>query len=86
MLKQAALLTLASCTLLTACSLTPEKQNNNISFLAFGDGGYHPDYPKAKHIHNPKNKAQFIADERADAWAHSALVRKGVRLKLEILD
>jgi hypothetical protein len=26
-----------------------------------------------------------IADERADAWAHSALVRKGVRWKPECL-
>ncbi|RXF01202.1 metallophosphoesterase [Pseudoalteromonas sp. PS5] len=39
---------------------------NNINFLAFGDGGYHPDYPKAKHIHSPKTKAEFIAAEKAD--------------------
>ncbi|AOT08616.1 metallophosphoesterase [Pseudoalteromonas luteoviolacea] len=39
---------------------------DSISFLAFGDGGYHPDYPKTKHIKKPKNKQQFIAAERAD--------------------
>ncbi|MEJ6475210.1 metallophosphoesterase [Pseudoalteromonas piscicida] len=38
----------------------------NINFLAFGDGGYHPDYPKTKHIKSPKNKAEFIAAEKAD--------------------
>ncbi len=37
-----------------------------ISFIAFGDGGYHPDYPKQKHIDKPKNEAQFIAAEKAD--------------------
>ena len=35
-------------------------------FLAFGDGGYHVDYPKAKHLKNPKSKAQLIAKERRD--------------------
>ena len=25
------------------------KNTNNINFLAFGDGGYHVDYPKKKH-------------------------------------
>ncbi|KZX02001.1 serine/threonine protein phosphatase [Pseudoalteromonas luteoviolacea] len=40
--------------------------NDTISFLAFGDGGYHPDYPKTKHIKKPKNKAQFIATEKAE--------------------
>ena len=38
----------------------------NISFLAFGDGGYHPDYPKIKHIEKPRNKEQFIKKERQD--------------------
>ncbi|MDO7085719.1 metallophosphoesterase [Pseudocolwellia sp. AS88] len=38
----------------------------NISFLAFGDGGYHPDYPKIKHIKKPRNKEQFIEKERKD--------------------
>ncbi|WP_440056085.1 metallophosphoesterase [Pseudoalteromonas sp. T1lg65] len=38
----------------------------SINFLAFGDGGYHPDYPKAKHLEKPKNKAEFIAAEKAD--------------------
>ncbi len=39
---------------------------NNIAFLAFGDGGYHVDYPKKKHIENPKTRAEFIAAEKAD--------------------
>jgi hypothetical protein len=43
-----------------------KEQDNNISFLAFGDGGYHPHYPKLKHIKKPKNKAQFIKKERED--------------------
>lgn len=38
--------------------------NNNISFIAFGDGGYHVDYPKKKHVLNPKNKTAFIAREK----------------------
>ncbi|TYK64810.1 serine/threonine protein phosphatase [Colwellia echini] len=38
----------------------------NINFLAFGDGGYHVDYPKEKHIKYPKNKEQFIEAEKAD--------------------
>lgn len=42
------------------------RENQNISFLAFGDGGYHHDYPKIKHIKNPKNKAEFIAKEKED--------------------
>jgi hypothetical protein len=40
--------------------------HKNISFLAFGDGGYHVDYPKEKHINKPKNKAEFIAQEKED--------------------
>jgi len=40
--------------------------NKNISFLAFGDGGYHHDYPKIKHIKNPRNKTDFIAKEKED--------------------
>jgi hypothetical protein len=38
----------------------------NIEFLAFGDGGYHPDYPKKKHIENPRNKEEFIKKEKED--------------------
>ena len=45
-----------------------KEQDNNISFLAFGDGGYHPDYPKLKHIKNPKNKAQFIKKNVKIGW------------------
>ncbi|MFC0119849.1 metallophosphoesterase [Pseudoalteromonas xiamenensis] len=40
--------------------------SDNISFLAFGDGGYHPDYPKTKHIKNPRDKDAFIAAEKKD--------------------
>ncbi|KZN52141.1 Ser/Thr protein phosphatase [Pseudoalteromonas luteoviolacea CPMOR-2] len=47
-------------------SISTVNASQTISFLAFGDGGYHPDYPKAKHVENPKNKAQFIAAEKAD--------------------
>jgi len=37
-----------------------EKLNNNINFLAFGDGGYHVNYPKAKYITNPSNPEEFV--------------------------
>ena len=43
-----------------------QELNKNISFLAFGDGGYHTDYPKAKHIKNPRNREQFIEKEKQD--------------------
>lgn len=42
------------------------KDTNNIAFLAFGDGGYSVDYPKKKHLTNPKNTNQFIEKERQD--------------------
>ncbi|GHB66219.1 hypothetical protein GCM10008107_14210 [Psychrosphaera saromensis] len=45
---------------------TTKKDAKNIEFLAFGDGGYHPDYPKKKHIKNPRNKEEFIAKEKED--------------------
>ena len=40
--------------------------NNNIHFLAYGDGGYHVDYPKSKHISHPKNRQQFLVSEISD--------------------
>ncbi|MBU2870062.1 metallophosphoesterase [Colwellia sp. E2M01] len=43
-----------------------ESTSKNINFLAFGDGGYHVDYPKIKHIKYPKNKEEFIEAEKAD--------------------
>jgi hypothetical protein len=43
-----------------------QQASTEISFLAFGDGGYHTDYPKAKHIKNPRNRAQLIAKEKQD--------------------
>ena len=59
------LLTASLCLALTACSNNePEQvstQKNtvkDINFLAFGDGGYHVDYPKTKHIKNPRTKEQ----------------------------
>ncbi|MFT5760180.1 MAG: tartrate-resistant acid phosphatase type 5 [Alteromonadaceae bacterium] len=45
---------------------SPETRSNKIDFLAFGDGGYHVDYPKAKHLKKPKSKAELIAQERRD--------------------
>lgn len=69
------LLTASLCLALTACSNNePDQvvtkqtlsQTQDINFLAFGDGGYHVDYPKSKHINNPRNKAQFIEKERED--------------------
>lgn len=65
--------TLACLLLLTACQSADKHTENSealaaskISFLAFGDGGYHTDYPKAKHIKHPRNKAQLIAKEKQD--------------------
>ncbi len=61
-------------TVLTGCQAennqkkVNETPSSNIEFLAFGDGGYHPDYPKKKHIENPKNRQQFIEQEKQD-WA-----------------
>ncbi|WDE09831.1 metallophosphoesterase [Thalassomonas haliotis] len=50
----------------TAAGQSPRQTTGNISFLAFGDGGYHVDYPKLKHIQQPRNKAEFIAKEKQD--------------------
>lgn len=52
--------------LVLSAALTPCFAGDKISFLAFGDGGYHPDYPKQKHIDKPKTKTEFIAAEKAD--------------------
>jgi hypothetical protein len=49
-----------------ALTSTVDSKAANISFLAFGDGGYHPNYPKIKHLKKPKNKAQFIKNELED--------------------
>lgn len=51
---------------LLATSALSAHSNERISFLAFGDGGYHPDYPKQKHLSKPKTKAEFIAAEKKD--------------------
>ena len=52
---------------LTACSNTAVVKNNNkISFLAFGDGGYNIAYPKLKHLDKPLTIAQFIEKEKLD--------------------
>lgn len=63
----------------SACSGATSQPNNtesnlakipasdqDIAFIAFGDGGYHVNYPKQKHLDNPKTKAEFIAAEKAD--------------------
>ncbi len=63
-------LTSLSIVIITGCAGEVAKnstsQSTATSSLAFGDGGYHVDYPKKKHIENPKNKEQFIASELAD--------------------
>ncbi|WP_010364615.1 metallophosphoesterase [Pseudoalteromonas citrea] len=63
----------ATSTILAGCASTAFSNNaqqpsstNRIAFLALGDGGYHTDYPKTKHIVNPKTKTQFIAAEKKD--------------------
>lgn len=69
-MKKSQLTSLISATVLaTGCSsiaLQAKDQQQNIAFLAFGDGGYHVDYPKQKHIDKPKTKTEFIAAEKAD--------------------
>lgn len=40
--------------------------NNTIEFLAFGDGGYHMDYPKTKHIKHPKTPEEWLKAEKDD--------------------
>jgi hypothetical protein len=40
--------------------------DKTISFLAFGDGGYSVDYPKKKHIENPRSKSELIKKEKED--------------------
>ena len=65
------MLTGLSIVIITGCAGEVAKNSTSqptatSSFLAFGDGGYHVDYPKKKHIKNPKNKEQFIASELAD--------------------
>ncbi len=66
-------LVLSVCLAVSGCTYQnvdkPKKRNigtADIAFLAFGDGGYHVDYPKIKHLKNPKNKQQFIAAELND--------------------
>ena len=65
-------LSLLGLAVLSSCSSTPSVDDSkhsgtqNINFLAFGDGGYHVDYPKKKHIKNPRNKKEFIAKEKKD--------------------
>ncbi|KAA1159834.1 serine/threonine protein phosphatase [Pseudoalteromonas fuliginea] len=69
-------LAFACCMLLSACSAQAEKTpSKNINFIAFGDGGYHVDYPKKKQIKNPKNKTEFIAKELQD-WLEDYRPRK----------
>jgi len=54
------------CSYSTSEKIELEVKQNNVSFLAFGDGGYHHDYPKKKHIEHPRNKAAFIEKEKRD--------------------
>lgn len=65
----AMIIALASCQHVVKESSEQQAQStdaHNIHFLAMGDGGYHVDYPKAKHLKNPLNKAAFIAAEKQD--------------------
>lgn len=65
---------IVSAVLLLACqqnkqfpaSTSDANNKQTIRFLAFGDGGYSVEYPKKKHIENPRNKTDFIAKEKAD--------------------
>ena len=52
--------------LVSAFATQVSATNKPIHFLAFGDGGYHVDYPKTKHIKKPKNRQQFLAAEVQD--------------------
>lgn len=56
----------AESSLLAKNTLASTNNSSNINFIAFGDGGYHVDYPKKKHILYPKNKEDFIAKEKED--------------------
>ena len=54
-------------TSLSACTSTLDVKNDNkISFLAFGDGGYNIAYPKEKHLKKPLTIEQFIEKEKLD--------------------
>jgi len=58
------LVTIASCSNNQSNDTNEQDITKNINFLAFGDGGYHVDYPKKKHMQNPKNKTEFIAQAK----------------------
>lgn len=67
MKQKKSLLLLTICAVMTACSNQPQTfDNDNIAFLAFGDGGYNVDYPKQDDILEALDKDGFIAKERAD--------------------
>lgn len=57
-------------------------KTDTIEFLAFGDGGYHMDYPKKKYIDHPKNPKEWVEAARkkwlkdhrpADEFQHAPL-------------
>lgn len=66
MIKTTSYVLLTSMILLSCSAQQPDAPSPNmttddkINFLAFGDGGYHVDYPKAKHIKKARNKQQFM--------------------------
>lgn len=62
------LLISASILLLAACTdqTPPQEQKAALSFLAFGDSGYHYDYPKKKVADNPVTLEQYLANEKQD--------------------
>lgn len=43
-----------------------------VAFIAFGDSGYHYDYPKQASLNNPQTRQQFLLSERA-AWVKKGL-------------
>jgi len=64
---------LTSCLLIASCSNEIENnvvknktQTKNINFLAFGDGGYHIDYPKAKLLKKPRTPKEFVKKLKDD--------------------
>ncbi|GAA0818519.1 hypothetical protein GCM10009111_21310 [Colwellia asteriadis] len=59
---------LACSTEQTISSVEEPTSNNpkNITFIAFGDGGYHVDYPKLKDVEKRLSKQQYINNERQE--------------------
>jgi len=50
----------------TASQDSKAAKSSTIKFIAFGDGGYNPTYPKTKNLKKALTKEQFIEAERKD--------------------